>query len=266
METYYIQTKWIKNLKKENYSMSENENKLIKNNFLVASDYNWLSDNIEETWIYKYTDNYLIYDKFHREAWPESSKIIKQKNVGQNHYDMFDFIVTHYDNLPEVTIFCRSCLFFPKGKKTGLPNKSASTGNYNETAFKKNCNNTVFTELHDFGPETSGSYSRIDTDGFGYLEINNDWYFNCGPSKYFKSFNKFLFELYKTPVIVPFIRFAPGGNYIIPKKNILRYSKKFYEYIREILSWDIITAEIWMVERATYTIFTCDWEVNEKYK
>ncbi len=73
---------------------------IIKNNFLVVSDYNWLPDNLEESWIHKYTDNYLIYDKYHRDNWKESDKIIKQKNVGQNHYDMFDFIVTNYDNLP----------------------------------------------------------------------------------------------------------------------------------------------------------------------
>ena len=29
---------------------------------------------------------------------------------------------------------------------------------------------------------------------------------------------------------------------------------------------DVITAEIWLIERATHTIFTCDWEVNDKYK
>jgi hypothetical protein len=67
-------------------------------------------------------------------------------------------------------------------------------------------------------------------------------------------------------VIEPYIRFSPGGNYIIPKENILKYSKNFYERIRECMSADVITAEIWMIERATHTIFTCDWEVNEKYK
>ena len=250
-----------------------NTEKLIKKNFLVASDYNWLPDNIEESWIHKYTDNYLIYDKYHRDVWKESDKIIKQKNVGQNHYDMFDFIVTHYDNLPDVTIFCRACLFFPKGKKTRpTPERCESTGNYNEEAFAKNCNNTSFTELHDFGPSAHARYAHMSTpsskmtDDGGFLEINNSWYMSQGKRKYFNNLNSFLSDLYKSPVIEPYIRFSPGGNYIIPKENILKYSKKFYERIRECMSWDVITAEIWMVERATYTIFTCDWEVNEKYK
>ena len=250
-----------------------NTEKLIKKNFLVVSDYNWLPDNIEESWIHKYTDNYLIYDKYHRDAWKESDKIIKQKNVGQNHYDMFDFIVTHYDNLPDVTIFCRACLFFPKGKKTRpTPERCESTGNYNEEMFTKNCNNTSFTELHDFGASAHARYAHMSipsskmADDGGFLEINNSWYMNHGKHKYFNNLNSFLSDVYKSPVIEPYIRFSPGGNYIIPKENILKYSKNFYRIIREYMSWDVITAEIWMIERATYTIFTCDWEVNEKYK
>lgn len=240
---------------------------IIKSNFLVVSDYNWLPDNIEESWIAKYTDNYLIYDKFHRDNWQESSKLIKQKNVGQNHYDMFDYIVTHYDNLPEVIIFCRSCLFFPKGQKwSPSPERQASTGNFNEIDFVKVCNNIELTELHDFGVETKCPISNIDIDNKGYLEMNNNWYFNQGQSKYFRSLNQFLSILFKNPIYPTWVRFAPGGNYIIPRKNILKYSKKFYEYIRDILSWDIITAEIWMVERATHTIFNCDWEANEQFK
>jgi hypothetical protein len=65
--------------------------KKIQKNFVVASDYNWLPENIEDSWVHKYTDNYLIYDKFHR--FKESDKIKHQLNVGQNIYDMFDFIV-----------------------------------------------------------------------------------------------------------------------------------------------------------------------------
>ena len=65
--------------------------KHIKDTFLVVSDYNWLPENIEESWVHKLTDNYLIYDKYHR--YEQSDKVKHQKNVGQNIYDMFDFIV-----------------------------------------------------------------------------------------------------------------------------------------------------------------------------
>ncbi len=234
--------------------------KIIKKNFIVASDYNWLPENIEDSWIHKYTDNYLIYDKYHR--FPQSDKIKHQTNVGQNIYDMFDFIVTNYDNLPDATIFCRSCLFFPKGRQRPLSN-----GNCNEEYFTEVCNNTTFTELHDFiSPEVhNGESSKFDTDGFGFLEINNSWYFWSHPGKYYRNLNDFFYDMYKNPVITPYIRFAPGGNYIIPKENILKYSKKFYERIRHILSWDVVIGEAHMIERAIYTIFTCDWEVKDEW-
>ena len=45
----------------------------IEKNFLVVSDYNWLPEDLNESWIHKYTDNYLIYDRYHR--FPESDKI-----------------------------------------------------------------------------------------------------------------------------------------------------------------------------------------------
>ena len=139
--------------------MSSDIKKLIDKNFLVVSDYNWIPDDIEESWISKYTDNYLIYDKYHRDCWKDCEKVIRQRNVGQNHYDMFDYIFTNYDDLPENIIFCRASLFFPKGEKTSpSPERNASTGNYNEEDFAKNCNNTWLTELHDFGQEAHDPY------------------------------------------------------------------------------------------------------------
>lgn len=253
--------------------MSSDIKKLIDKNFLVVSDYNWIPDNIEESWISKYTNNYLIYDKYHRDCWKDHEKVIRQRNVGQNHYDMFDYIFTNYDDLPENIIFCRASLFFPKGEKTSpSPERNASTGNYNEEDFAKNCNNTWLTELHDFGQEAHDPYihqpvpaSKMAEDG-GFLELNNSWYMNQAKRTYFDSLNSFFLDVYKNPQLPMYIRFSPGGNYIIPKKNILKYSKNFYKKIRDYMAEDIITAEIWLIERATYTIFSCDWEVNDKYK
>ena len=251
---------------------------IIKKNFLVASDYNWLPQNIEESWVHKYTKNYLIYDRFHR--YKESDKIKWQNNVGQNVYDIFYFIAKNYDNLPEATIFCRSCLMFPKYDK-----KPLSHGNISEENFLKLVNNENFTEVHDsIGPEFHkkgnsfvskilnlirvGKFqpsSKADVDG-GFLELNNSWYFRHFKGKYFNNLNDFLNEVYVSPVIPEYIRFSPGANYIIPKKNMLRYSKNFYEKMCEYVGWDVLVAEAHMFERLLYTIFTCDWEVKDKYK
>ena len=82
------------------------ENKIITSGaFLVITDYNFLPDKIEESWVYEYTDNYLIYHKAHR--FEESEKIKHQLNTGANIYDIFDFITNNYYNLPEIIIFCK---------------------------------------------------------------------------------------------------------------------------------------------------------------
>jgi len=233
--------------------------KKIKSNFLVVSDYNWLPENIEESWVHEYSDNYLIYDKAHR--LKESDKVVHQKNVGQNIYDMFDFIITHYDDLPDVTLFCRACIMFPIGRQPPLSN-----GNCNEEKFNRLMNNTTFTELQDAGTRPHRSNASKMGEDESYWEINNNWYFNHLSWKYWRDLHAFMRDVYINPEIPQYIRFAPGGNYIIPKDKILRYSKNFYEQIRAFLEWDVVVGEAHMVERALYTIFTCDWEVNDKYK
>lgn len=233
--------------------------KYIKKNFLVVSDYNWLPDNLKDSWVEKYSDNYIIFDKFHR--YEVSDKVIHQKNVGQNIYDMLDFIINNYDNLPDVTIFCRSCIMFPKGRP-----KPHSNGNCSEEVFLSLVNNECFTELHDFGPEVHNGYSsKLDIDG-GYLEINNDWWFKIIKSRYFVSLNDFFKDVFVNPELSEYIRFSPGANYIVPKENILKYEKYFYIRLREYVSWDIVIGEAHMLERALYIIFKKNLEIKKKYK
>jgi hypothetical protein len=248
--------------------------KHIKDNFLVVSDYNWLPENLKDSWVDEYSDNYVIYDKYHR--FEESNKVKHQKNVGQNIYDMFDFIVENYDNLPETTIFCRACFLWkkdrvPYGEPPNLDKdgNKLSNGNCSVDHFLNLSNNTTFTELHDYGTDVHGVGPNASSkygDGGSYLEVKNNSYFGPHPGKYYNSIDTFFNDMYKNPTLPHFIRFSPGGNHIIPKSNILRYSKKFYERIREILSWDIVIGEAHMIERSIYTIFTCDWEVKDEYK
>ncbi len=246
-------------LEDSNFKTTKFQTKFIKKNFLVVSDYKWLPQNIEESWVARLSDNYLIYDRAHR--WKETDKIKRQKNVGQNIYDMFDFIATHYDHLPSATIFCRAAIMFPKGRQ-----KPLSNGTCSEAKFLSLANNETFTELHDFGPEAhDGHSSKMGPDG-SFLEINNSWYFNIYRGKYFNNLNNFLRDVYVNPVIPEYIRFSPGGSYIVPKENILRYSRNFYEKLRKYVGWDVIVGEAHMLERALYTIFTCNYKVKKKYQ
>lgn len=248
--------------------------KLIKTNALfVLSDYNWLPEDIENSWITKYTNNYFILDRYHR--FQESEKIKWQDNLGQNVYDIFDFIYKNYENLPETTIFCRAAFLNPKGDgviRYDQNGKRLSTGNCSEEYFNKICNNIEFTEIHDFGSEAHKRYygqtnpaSKLDIDGYGYLEINNSWYLFSHKPKFFNTLNEFFNEVFENPPYFQYVRFSPGANYIIPKKNMLKYNKYFYQKMREFIGWDIITGEAHMVERAIYTLYMSNLKIKSKY-
>lgn len=241
---------------------------------LVISDYNWLPQDIENSWITSYTDNYLILDRYHR--LKESSKVKWQDNVGQNVYDIFDFIDKTYENLPEITIFCRAAFLNPKDDGTPRyddKGKKISTGNCTEQTFKKICNNLEFTEIHDFGEESHLRYkgqlepaSKLDVDGIGFLEINNSWYVNSHPTKFFRKLNDLFDEIFDDFTHPKYVRFSPGANYLIPKKNILKFNHNFYKTMKNFIGWDVLTGEAHMFERAIYTIFTSNSKIKNKYK
>jgi len=271
--TIWVQIVNTLNFKKIKIKIKKME-KLIKTNALfVLSDYNWLPEDVENSWVTKYTDNYLILDRYHR--YQESEKIKWQDNLGQNVYDIFDFIYKNYENLPEIAIFCRAAFLNPKDDgivRYDENGKRLSTGNCTEETFNKICNNTEFTEVHDFGPPAHERYygqsqpaSKLDSDGFGFLEINNGWYLFSHRPKFFNSLNQLFDEIFENPIHTEYVRFAPGANYIIPKKDMLKYNKHFYEKMREFIGWDIITGEAHMFERALYTLFTSNFKIKSKY-
>lgn len=224
----------------------------------MVSDYYWLPKDLSSSWVAKATSNYIILDKASR--LPQSEQVVHQKNVGQNIYDLYDFIVKNYDNLPDRMVFCRAAIFFPKGRE-----KPLSSGNCSEEVFFELANKDEFTEIHDYGPEVhDGFASKCGADG-SFWEINNSWYLNIHRGKYFKNLNDFFKDLYVNEYRPPYVRFSPGASYVIPKEYVLRRPKYFYERIRHLLGWGIVIGEAHMLERATYTIFNSTEEVREKY-
>ncbi len=217
----------------------------IKSNFLVISNYGW-----DISWVPDYTDNYLIYDRSKKMNLPKNidrAKVIKSPNVGYNSYDYFRFIVDNYDNLPDVTIFAKGHCF-PR--------------HISQTYFDRVMNNDRFTPLMDetqHKPKMPVSYIK---DGL-YYEINNSWYFNTWKGKYFSNYNDFLRYVYKKPNILKYIPFAPGGDYIMPRKNILKLPKKLYQDMMVFMSHCREPVETHMIERACYTLWTSDQEFNE---
>lgn len=232
------------------------ENKIITSNaFMVITDYNVLPLDLEKSWIPEYTDNYLIYDKAHR--FEESNKIKHQPNVGVNIYDMFDFISNNYGDLPEIIIFCKSCVI---PRHCGVEK------------FKTIINNTKFTsienyvrDIHLYIPgysthyiDLKDEYSEVSTEVEGVVA-------NLFRPKYIFTYKDLLNSIFKNAKFDSYIRFAPGANYIIPRENILKYNKNFYETMRHYVSWSKQPGEAYLLERALYTIFNNDLDIKEEF-
>tara|TARA_Y100000589_G_C27095953_1_gene605938 strand:+ start:167 stop:982 length:816 start_codon:yes stop_codon:yes gene_type:complete len=259
----------------------------------VISDYNWLDKDFSKAWFSELTSDYIIYDKFHR--FEESNKVIRQKNVGQNVYDMFDFIVNNYENLPEKIFFCRSCITFPKGRP-----KPNSNGNCSLEEIKRLLNKDGLVEINDyyrlevykllseklkyikekdefivnpnyklnFHDQIRFSLNRLPkifreksfpysfcTEQDGYLEINSNWYFRYHKSKFFNSYNNFMSTFFRNYVPKKYLRFSPGCSYIVPSENIRRYRKDLYIKLRSLVDYAPVIGESHMLERALFTIF-----------
>lgn len=203
----------------------------------------------------EYTDNYIIYDQSETDIYPKTidlKKVIKNKHTGHNLSDYLTFIIDNYENLPDCTIFAKGNIF-PR--------------HITQKSFNKIVNNNTFTPIED--SETNKVYMPACFFGNGgFNEINNNWFVstitNRIPEKYVKSYNEFLLFIYENPILPSYIRFAPGGNYIVPKAHITKLPKIFYENLKTIVSYDILPVEAYFTERALYTIWTSDFRINKK--
>lgn len=198
-------------------------------------------------WIDGYTSDYLVYDKTC--SLEETNKIKHQKNIGYNIYDILYYIINNYEKLPDICVFLKGNIFNRKPEP-----------HCNLEKFNKLINDDVLTPLESYEHiEQKENVQKLDIDG-GYMEINNSWYMNSHPKKYFNTLSQFYNSVFEEPNIDKWVRFAPGCNYIVPKKNIIFYSKDFYKKLITFVDWCEHPAEAHMLERSMYDIF------KNKYK
>lgn len=220
--------------------------KKIETNHLVVSSF----DN-DLSWLPRRTKNYTIFHRGQGTVFPytiDHRRIIASPNVGYNIYDYCTYIIDHYEQLPETVVFVKGNVF-PR--------------HVTESYFDSISNRSEFTpiiepRLH----KTQLPSSYFDDQGM-FCEINNSWYLNEHPVKYFHDYNDFLRFCYQSPEIPRYVRFAPGGNYLVPKKNILKFPKVFYENLRTFVSYTPLSGEAHIIERALYTLWTSDAVLNE---
>lgn len=209
----------------------------ITKNFLMVSNYN-----ADISWILDYTDNYIIYDRSDTDEWIkpfDQSKVIKVKNIGWDLYDKFTYIIDNYDSLPDSMILTKGNIFKYISKEE----------------FDAVCNNTNFTPLFTKNHKTYLPICFYSEDGM-YNELNNNWYLNTLPTKYFNSYNQFIKGL---GIEIPkYIKFSTGSNYLVTRENILKHPKEFYLKLRECIDYGATPGEAQIIERFLYTLWTTD--------
>lgn len=183
------------------------------------------------SWLEDYTKDYVLYD---RSEEPLEGSIIVP-NIGSDIYDKLSYIIDNYDNLPDVAVYTKANLF-----------KYITKEEFDEVK-----DNKTFTPLLTQNHKVYEPVCRY-VDGM-YEEVNNRWYLATHPCKN---------ETRELELMVMlglsdkgYVQFAPGSNYIIPKENILKHPKVFYEKLRSYLEWDVYPGEAQILERGLYYLF-----------
>jgi hypothetical protein len=154
---------------------------------VVVSKYNE-----DVSWTEKIIHDVLIYDKSNSPI-PNS---IGRPNVGRESETLLNYIITHYNNLPDITIFLQ-----------GDPRSNPVMYTYDEVLEQINKNhepklNTILTWEAD-------------------MDVSTYWLKSC------KVLNDILFDSDDR------IKFSSGVQYVIPKKNILCRPLSLYLMLHE---------------------------------
>lgn len=190
-------------------------------------DISWATDN---------PDGLVLYDR----SGTGLPNAIPRENVGDADYDRLSYLVDHYYELPDVFLLSKSNLF-----KFITPEE-----------FEEVKNNTDFTPLltknHKVYSDDKGPVCYYEGDI--YCERNDSWYLNSVPSKYFQNYGEFA-ATFRLPN-PPYLKFAPGGNYIVTRERVHRYARDFYDELRAILPYCQRPGEAHFIERTYYTLWS----------
>lgn len=191
--------------------------------------------NHDTAWIKDYTDDVVMYDR--SEIPVEGS--IRVPNIGTDIYDKFTYIIDNYDNLPDVAVYTKCNLFKYITKEE----------------FDRIKDNKTFTPLLTQNHQTTRR-GNIDIsfyqDGL-YWEINNLWYLGAHPVRDIVFVDELMTMLGTKDM--SYVPFAPGSNYIVPKENIRKHPKEFYEKLRHYLDWAVYPGEAQLIERGLFTLW-----------
>ncbi len=231
--------------------------------------------NHDTDWISKYTSDYILYDRSEKPV--EGSVIVP--NIGSDIFDKLSFIIDNYSNLPTVAVYTKCNLFkyITKEEWDIICNNKTFTPIFSkhspesmieikvledaiETGATQEEKDLVaeILEASMRGEAKTKRFCFYDEDGM-YNELNTSWYINSHPvfgETRVKQFERII-EVQKLVGIwgKEYLQFAPGSNYILPKENILKHPKEFYEKLKSYIDHDVYSGECMIIERGLHQIW-----------
>ena len=213
------------------------EQKKISGALVVVSSFNH-----DLSWLPRYSDNYLIFERGCGSGLPSAinhEKVRFVTNNGSNFKDYFSFIIENYNNLPEVIYLIKGNVF-PRHVRQHV---------FDTYTNKSEPCSIIDRKKHHvhFPLDFFDSNDR-------YCEINSDWFVHTGaPWKYFQDLDSFFQHFDKSLKPKMYTRFSIGAQYVVTRELIKRIPKQMYNDLCEIVSHGGqpigYTAECYLVER-----------------
>lgn len=168
-----------------------------------------------------------------------AKEIRKTPNMGDVDYDKLGYLIENYDRLPEVFLWGKSNIF-----------------KYVEPEYlRSSIEEGIFKPLLKFDHRVySDHFGQVNRYSHIYEERADSWFFN-NPALAHKcpSWEAWCLE-FGLPLTL-FIPFAPGGNYLLTRERVHRYSRDLYEQMRDTLPYVQHPAEAHACERSYYLLW-----------
>lgn len=206
----------------------------VKHAVVINYDYypnDWWKDHGMEALVYDRSD-----DGKERKF---DANVIKTENRGNVDLDKLNFLIDHYDDMPDVFLWGKSNIF-----------KYVTEANLAEAI-----------DAGEFAPLLKYDHATYSDQrgqvvcyysGNMYHEINNSWYVAEMDSR-FPSYDAWAQHLnLPSP---QYLAFPPGGNFILTKERVHRYGKDFYQRMADTMSYGRLPAEAHMAERTYFSLW-----------
>lgn len=197
---------------------------------------NWLKDYDFDYWLFDRSDS-----KDYLKDFPQE-RITYTRNIGNVDYDKLTFLIDNYDSLPEQFLWGKSNLF----KYISKPEFDAVLASVG-SGFAP-----LLTQEHKTYNDRNGIVCYY-ANGM-YNERNDSWYLNEVGSRYVNSWADWARE-FQLPVRM-YIPFPPGGNFILTKERVHRYSVDLYIKMRSMLDYAQLPGEAHCAERSYFLLWS----------